>query len=346
MPASKNSFMDHVKWLRIGVQSAGGDLLLAGNSMQALLRHGPRHWALHPQFLVLKDGRNSYEPVWTDNVTHFAGWLPYAPQRWPIAGDKLGFKRFAATKGLPVPAFSVDSESKMSDVIVKRAASSFGQDIRGPFRSASQTALDIAQSEYYERFVEGEVLKIWYWDEDPVCMEVDTMAAVKGDGHLTWLQLVEERAHLTQRRSPELVAKLLERSRMVMSYSRVDPEAVPARGDKQLVDFRYGSELMHPRGRRVVDLRSPGDPGHATLVAYGHALRSGIPVAPGAGVAYTVDAIRDADGKIWLLEMNSNPTVHPLVYPRMVQSLFAQPHDEAVPTGAGAPVLSSVASAN
>jgi hypothetical protein len=329
VPASKNSFMDHVKWLRIGVQSAGGDLLLAGNTMQALLRMGGRHWALYPQFLAITDGRSSYEPVWTDNVTHFAGWLPYTPRRWPVAGDKLTFKRFAAARGLPLPAFSVDPGSDMADVVVKRASSSFGRDIRGPFRSASETTLDLTQSEYYERFVQGEILKIWYWDEHPVCMEVDTMAAVKGDGHSTWLQLVEERAHLVQRRGQALIERLRERSRMVMDYSQVDPAAVPARGDKQLVDFRYGSELMHPRGRRVVDLREPGDESHATLKDYGRALRSGIPEAPGQGVTFTVDAIRDTDGKIWLLEMNSNPTVHPLVYPQMVQALFAEVPSEA-----------------
>ncbi len=38
MRASKSSFLDHVKWLRKAVLAAKADLLVAGDSMQALVR--------------------------------------------------------------------------------------------------------------------------------------------------------------------------------------------------------------------------------------------------------------------------------------------------------------------
>jgi hypothetical protein len=33
---------------------------------------------------------------------------------------------------------------------------------------------------------------------------------------------------------------------------------------------------------------------------------------------FTVDAVLDREQKLWVLEMNSNPTVHPLAYPAIV----------------------------
>jgi hypothetical protein len=44
---------------------------------------------------------------------------------------------------------------------------------------------------------------------------------------------------------------------------------------------------------------------------------------------YTVDAIADAEERIWLLEMNCNPAVHPDAYPVMFEGLFGAPLDAA-----------------
>lgn len=38
---------------------------------------------------------------------------------------------------------------------------------------------------------------------------------------------------------------------------------------------------------------------------------------------FTLDAVIDADDRVWLLEMNSHPMIHPNVYPLMLASVFA-----------------------
>ena len=37
---------------------------------------------------------------------------------------------------------------------------------------------------------------------------------------------------------------------------------------------------------------------------------------------FTLDAVIDADDRVWLLEMNSHPMIHPNVYPPMLDSVF------------------------
>ena len=41
-------------------------------------------------------------------------------------------------------------------------------------------------------------------------------------------------------------------------------------------------------------------------------------------LAYTVDAILDDNGQLWILEVNSNPFIHPDLYPIMVKTIAKQ----------------------
>lgn len=346
MLPSKNNFLDHVKWLRSAVRAQGAELLIAGDSMEALVRHGKRHWVLHPQFLAPVAGVSQYVPTLTDDTTHFAGWLPYRNRRWPVATDKLLFKRVALQAGLPVPEFSVETGAEMNDVVVKRAASSFGEQVRGPFRSSAECPLDVAQGDYYERFIGGELLKAWYWNGEAVGVEVDAMPAVAGDGRSSLRELITQRATLMRSQNEDALQRLLGRSAVVLGYhGRSLDEVLPA-GVRQRVEFRYGSDLMHPRGRRVVDLRSV-DPlseagaAWAPLVAAGEALHRAIPEETRAQTLFTLDAVRDKDQRIWFLEMNSNPTVHPLAYPQMMAGLIGAAEVVAATPG----VLKSTAAA-
>jgi hypothetical protein len=81
----------------------------------------------------------------------------------------------------------------MRDVIVKRSASSFGAQIRGPFRSSLGQPLIAPAGEYFERFIPGTIAKIWYWDAAPVCMETERMPSVRGDGVSTIRELAARR---------------------------------------------------------------------------------------------------------------------------------------------------------
>ncbi|GAB7541630.1 hypothetical protein CS8_012930 [Cupriavidus sp. 8B] len=305
--------------------AGGAEFILTGDTMTALVRKGNSHWLLHPQFLTAIDGVRQYTSQPTDDTQMFAGWLPYKTKRWPIASDKLAFKRFAKSTGLSVPDFAVDGKIDIGDVVIKRAISSFGDQIRGPFRSVTESPLDIAQGEYYERFTRGDLLKVWFWNGTPVCAERDKMPFVAGDGVSTLGQLIISRARYSRPYSPQDTGQLLHRCAPLLHYCGVTDATILSKGKRQLIEYRYGSDLMHPRNRRILDLRPEAreDWTHA-LDGIGRNLYTALPGDLRTNTLFTVDAILDSEQAIWLLEMNSNPTVHPLAYPDMMNSLLSQ----------------------
>ena len=313
--------MDHVRWLRLAAKAQGLEVLVELDSMAAFVRKGEKHWVLYSQFLAEVDGLTRYFPTFTDTATHFAGWMPYPNSGWPATRDKLVFKRAAAALGLRVPEFRADDAQEMAEVVVKRSTGSFGEHVHGPFRSSRERALRIADGEYYERFIDGESLKVWYWDGAAVALERDRAPTVTGDGASTLRALIEAQARQGGKLAPEKLAKLLERSADVLRYDGLALEDVLPAGRRQRVEFRYGTPLLRRRDRQNVDLHGNAEPGWHELHAAALALTSLLPVELRKNALFTVDAIRDGQGRIWFLEMNANPTVHPLVYAHMLQSL-------------------------
>jgi hypothetical protein len=324
LAASKNNFFDHVRWLRQAALDAGLELIIAGESLQALLRQGERFWALQPQFLARVNGVSQYTSALIDGVTHFAGWLPARDKRWPAANDKLIFKQWARQVGLSTPAYDTSTASDMSNVVVKRAASSFGAQVQGPFRRSSECQIAPSQGEYYEQYVDGEVFKVWFWNDTPVCAERDTMPRVTGNGRATFRKLIEERANLMRKCEPSELTHQLERSAAVLCFFGLSLDDIPERGKRQIVEFRYGSVVMHPRGRVVLDMRTNVDPRWDEIRTAGPVLYSAIPQESRHDTLFTADAIYDGQ-RFWWLEMNSHPTVHPLAYPAIAASLVSAP---------------------
>ncbi len=324
MEASKNEFLDHVKWLRHAVMAAGAEFIVAGDSLQALLRRGSHHWLLHPQFLMTVGGVGQYTPQLHEQSETFAGWLPYRTKRWPISTDKLAFKRFATAAGLPVPEHFMAAADSLGDVIVKRASSSFGRHLHGPFRSARERPLDLSQSEYYERFVRGDMLKIWFWNDTPVCAEQIKMPFVTGDGASTLRELITLRAKHRRRYTKEEFDEQLASCSSVLRYFGADLETVLPKGTTQLIEFRYSSYLRPPGDRVTLDFATQPEPSWMPIIrTAGRKLVAGIPEGIRAKTQFTVDAILDDAGQVWFLEMNSNPMTHPLAYPLIVQSMLA-----------------------
>ncbi|HEX7636218.1 MAG TPA: hypothetical protein VF427_13190, partial [Noviherbaspirillum sp.] len=225
--------------------------------------------------------------------------------------------------GLATPEFSLDPSREMADVLIKCDQSSFGSQIQGPFRSSAGLTLDATEDEYVERFVSGKILKIWYWDNMPACMEIDVMPFVLGDGVSTIKELLLRRL-VEQGRLAAMDAPFdFSKTEQVLAYDGKHLDSVLARHDKQRVEIRYGSDLRLPCDRKVVNLqkRMPEDL-KESLLRIGEVAWQGIPAAIRNGTVFTIDAILDAERQIWVLEMNSNPFVHPLVYELMAQTLF------------------------
>jgi hypothetical protein len=324
--ASKNNFLDHIKLLRKAVAENGAELIIAGDSMAALVRRENVFMELRPQFIATIDGARQYVDTLIDEAWQFVGWLPYRNKRWPIASDKLTFKRYALGAGLRVPELSTDPAGTVADVVVKRASSSFGEQVKGPFRAGLDCPLNIAEGEYYERFVQGRLLKLWFWNATPVCAELDVMPLVVGDGLLSLRDLILRRARLNAALGKSQTDALLSRSEAVLKYFGTDLSAVLPYGQRQIVEFRYGSVLMLRQDRRIVDFTSvpSGDAAWTSSVArVGQVLYDGIPQMTRSPTLFTVDAVVDDKNELWLLEMNSNPTVHPLAYSPMLKDLLA-----------------------
>lgn len=317
-------FRDQVRWLRRAARSLGIDVLVELDSMRAYLRKGDAHGELHPQFLTRIDGQLRYVPRFDDDANQFAGWRPnQAPVTWPASANKLVFKRAAARAGLPVPDHWLDDDTPRADVLVKCATGSFGEQVHGPFRSSTERPLRHELGEYYERFIEGELVKVWYWGSQAVGLECDPMPTVVGDGASSIRALVTRRASVPGV-AEERVARQLARCATMLAYDGGTLDDVPAAGEFRRVEFRYGSDVMVQRERQLVDLRGAVDAKWAPLVAMGPQLERLIPEAQRGQLLFAVDAVRDGNGHFFLLEMNSNPFVNPLAYDAMLATWLAR----------------------
>lgn len=331
MPISKNSLLDHFKLLQQALERNDIEAILNVRDFTVCLRKGRDHRILYPQFLVSVKEVRQYLPAPSPAAEMFAGWLPYRNKRWTIASDKLAFKRFAVAAGLPTPAFSDQPSVPLSDAIIKQVASSFGTGILGPFRSGDAPPINGDRSQYLERFVPGTIVKLWYWDAMPVCMEMDDMPFVKGDGLSSIDKLLSRRLAQKAALSPADRKALREQVENVLRYFGLTLASVLAPDQIQLLDFRYGSTLIRQDRRIVVDLQANPQqfPLHLLpllplLGEVGDILHAAIPAELRAGTLFTTDCILDRENRLWLLEFNSNPTVHPHAYPLMISSMFAR----------------------
>jgi hypothetical protein len=330
--ASKNNFLDHARWFRSACRDTGAEAIVSLDNWCAFVRQGERHLAFYPQFQASVDGRLQYQHMLTDDATMFAGWLPYRMKRWETAVDKLAFKRYAESVDLRVPRYWLDAAAAPQNVVVKSPKSSFGLGVSGPFRRAVDRPLDLTQGEYYEEFVGGDLLKIWYWNGRPICAEVDKMAFVYGDGASTVRALIEQLGGQWGPLSAGERDKMVLRCEPLVNYWGRKLDDVMPKGAKQVVEFRYGSRLMRPSQRVVLDLlHDPAPPWLAEASAAGARMYEAVPADIQKGTLFTLDAMLPADGQPRFLEANCNPTVHPLVYPVMTRELLGIEHAPADP---------------
>jgi hypothetical protein len=334
---SKTSLLDHLKWLRRGTAAAGAELLLAGDTLQAHVRRGSRHVVLHPRFLTPAGGELHVTPQLHDSTEAFLGWLPYASRHVAIAGDRQAFRRLARSLGLMAPEIFVDAAAASGDVVVTRPGASFRRNVIGPFRSTAEHPADGARGEQYEQFVAGEFLRVWSWSGAPLCAEWHATPSVVGDGASSVRDLILRCADAGKLLSDGERAVLLARSETVLRHQGATPSTVLPRGQRRRVEVGYGvSPPVTPGDLRLVDLAE--EPGPAFVGSVREAARQlgGALSEPGeAGILFTLDAIVDDAGRLWVLELNGNPNVHPLVYPAMIASLLAaesRPPSPAVST--------------
>lgn len=309
--------INHFRELWPALKPLGLEAILNVQDFSLHVRYQQQSMRLPAQFTQDQAGKISYTSHFSNQVSGFIGWRPYLNKRWPLSTEKLLFKRYVAERNLRTPGFSQDRAALLKNVIVKRTSSSFSQGIRGPFRDARETSLDLAAGEYFEEYIPGNIIKLWYWNALPVAAEFVENLAVFGDGVSSISDLVRAYMRMLGREFPDL-----SQFADFLAYQGKTIDTVPVRDQECLVDFRYNSVL--PTSYRARDIRIGQDEFYGLedeLHLIGKHLWQGIPSDTRDNIVYSVDAMLDDQKRLWLLEMNSNPYVHPYVYPVMFKSI-------------------------
>ena len=313
---SKRNLLNHFKLLQQGFARLGGEALLNVKTFFVDITIANKTHKLYPQFFVLQEGKPLYSHQFVPNALVFSGWRPYFRTVVPEVGQKLKFKEVVVRHGLLTPEYSRDGKID-GPVIIKKNISSFGDEIRGPFKSSAGQKIDVDAGQYFERFIPGEIAKIWFWNMTPVVVETKTMYQILGDGRTTIKELVVKKV-FNKKKQPNW-----NRLEELLAFYGRNFDTVLAQGETQIVDFRYTSEFSWPREVNETVLPTD-DKTFDPLGLAGQVIWDTLDVETRKACVFTIDAILDADKKWWLLECNFNPFVHPGVYPLMLASLVQE----------------------
>jgi len=279
-----------------------------------------RRVELLPQFTFRQNGNLAYSPRLGAESTGFLGWRPYFNRVWPLSVDKTAFKEYCVSNQLPTPKQFAHVSEVATSVLIKRSRSSFGQGIVGPLspQQLQSSSYRPTEGEFYEEFIHGEIAKIWFWNDKPVCLELVQMPSVVGDGHSAIHQLISKLKPLLGVVEPTS----WDTWAAVVAYQGVTLKTVLPPGKNVIVDFRFQSPLLPTSYTNANVLASQKAPVRQQLDHAAKLFWNGIPEAVRQDTLYTVDAIVDPRQKLWFLEMNCNSLVHVDTYPAMFESLF------------------------
>ncbi len=273
----------------------------------------------YPQFTVAVEGGGMvFIAQLQPGVNGFVGWYPFTPKGWPIAQSKLEFKTFTQRTGLRTPAWTHDPKEAKGAFLVKTHISSLGKGQRGPFfappHPAPQPIIELADGEYCEQFIAGKILKAWYWCDQLAVVEVVDMPYVEGDGVHTVTELLQQS---TQQTNNKPIAELLQ-------LQGGSATSIPAKGERVSTAYQYMDEA-NPALYADYNCMSriQGTALETQLRQAGQLCWQEVPQDKREGGCITsLDGIVDSRGKVWFLEANCNPLLHPAFYEPMLNATF------------------------
>jgi len=310
----KRNYLQHAlavgHWMRENDASGGIDPL----SYILEIRCNGRERRFQPQFFLEQvNGQVAFTPQLTPNVSGFVSWLPYFNKVWPIAQDKLAFKKHAASEGIRTPGWTTETAEARGTFIVKSRVSTLGRGLRGPFEVASTVAL--SEGEYCEQFIVGQLMKAWFWNDELVVAELVDMPTVVGDGLRTLRQLISSKLAPTDNWPSDL--------EHLAAVQGLSLDAVVPANRKALADYRYMSAL-NPATRIDHNVRQQikGSELESQLLHAGARCWQAVPEDRRNGTVFSLDGVVDPQGQIWFLEANCNPLLHPAFYESMLNGIF------------------------
>jgi hypothetical protein len=315
MPAVSFEMMNHFSHMDKALKkyNLSGELNFSDYTL--LIKNSEKKFILHPQHQN-KDGY--YYPNVSQDTARFIGWRPYSMKTWKKAADKVAFKRFLKKNSIATPTFYTNRNDniEINDVIIKLEESSFGKGIKGPFKSTKDVKLNIKGREFFEQYIDGEIVKIWFWEHKPIAVEALPHLCIYGNGHSTIHELIVAHAQSINRKVntgyfEEFIA-----------YNGETLQSVLENGKKFPIDFRYKSLL--PTSHQTKDMYVRDHPvlsKSKELINIGKAVEKDVPYSLKKCFAYVVDAVIDSNQKVWILELNCNPHIHPYIYDAMITSL-------------------------
>jgi hypothetical protein len=329
------NIINHIQRINHCLPRFDGQAELDFKTLRLKISARNKYFELIPQYFYRLDGRMVYTPNVPANFfgfLGFLGWLPYFNKRWELATDKLAFKQHCVRHAIRTPQYWAGTKDLSGGVLIKERLSSFGQGIRGPFGSLSAdgvSGFDPSKS-FYEKFIPGKPAKAWYWEDKLFCLEIMTMPTVTGDGRQTIRQLIDDSVP-----GVEFVPDWQAATDLVR-YQGHSLDNVLAEGKVVEVDFKYGSRLLPRAWKDSNVVREHQDTAIGRQFAQtGRLLWQAIPEEIRPMTLSTVDAVIDGQDQVWFLEMNSNPMLHPDIYPLMFESFFGPAAEPASEHGTG-----------
>jgi hypothetical protein len=324
----KRDFLQHMlaiqKWL--DANSAVGGLSAHDLALKIELRD--KSVILHPYFAGESATGASFVSGLVPGVTGFVGWKPYHARVWPIAQSKLAFKAFCASRRLRTPAWSLDVQEIKGPYIVKGDRGSFGQKLHGPFMASANvdpsTRPPLAEGEFAEQFIVGQIVKAWFWKKELAALEVFDMPKVVGDGFATITELLQKQTQ----------SQVVDINKSLLTLQGFKESSIPEVKQSVLVDYVYlsKSNLHHHVDYNAAESLEASSIG-IQLKEAAELLWQEVPTEyQESGVFSTLDGILDPEGRLWCLEANCNPQLHPAVYKSMLDNLFGV---ESKTVGAG-----------
>ncbi|WP_395058842.1 YheC/YheD family protein [Polaromonas sp.] len=232
-----------------------------------------------------------------------------------LASDKLAFKRQASAMGLRVPAGWKGAEPLAENFLVKKCSGSFGLNIEGPFDARAWDYVQaMAQGSYCEQFVTGRSAKAWCWNREVVALELVESPYLVGDGVRSLEALAARRGNVGQ-------ALPLDKAAAMLAWQGLTSASIPEVGQKVLLDFKYATPFDAPvfENRNVWSTQEEAIRHQFAKAA--SLLGKCMPAQLHGRQMFTLDAVVDEQGRVWFLEMNSHPMIHPDVYSSMLETL-------------------------